>query len=392
MSDTNRVQLSYLKEVSWGVTPASALTDMRITSDDLIFNVANISSEEIRSDRNIPDLIQTGADPSGGFNFELSFGSPADDFWESALFSSFGADLAFSQSSDVSVTAIGATYDSTGSNFTTTTASDVGRWIYVDGFVTAANNGWKQIITSTTASIAVTSPTTLVDEAAGALTITMNGQRMKNGVAETSFSIQREASDISEFFIFRGMVVNTTTVTATSASIVTGNMAMVGKDAALQQTTWGTGANVAAPTDNIMNAVANVGNIMEGGVVDSTLYFQEISFTVNNNLRGKQAIGTLGNFDIGSGTCEVTGTANVYFKDSTVYDKYIAGTETSISFSISDSDGNSYMFSFPRVKFITDSGAQATGLNADLMENMTWQAILSSDTQSSMEINYYTAP
>ncbi len=392
MSDTNRVQLSYLVESTWGVTPASALTDMRITSDDLIFNVANISSEEIRSDRNIPDLIQTGADPSGGFNFELSFASPADVFWESALFSSFGADLAFSQSSDVSVTGASSTYSSAGSNFTTTTATDVGRWVYVDGFTSSVNNGWKQVVTSDTDDLVVISPTTMVDEVAGALTITMNGKRMKNGITEKSFSIQREASDIAEFFIFRGMIVNTATLTATSASIVTGNMAMMGKDAALQQATWGTGANVAAPTNDIMNAVANVGDIMENDAVDADLYFQEISFTVNNNLRGLQAIGTLGNFDIGSGTCEVTGTANVYFKDDTMYDKYVAGTETSISFSITDSDGNSYVFSFPRVKFITDSGAQATGINSDLMENMTWQAILDSDTSASMEINYYDAP
>ncbi len=392
MGDTNRIQISYVKEVTWGETPAAALTDMRITSDDLLYNITNITSEEIRADRNITDLIQTGADTSGGYNFELSFDSPADDFWESALFNPFGSDLAFSETGDVAVTGATSTYASTGGNFTTTTAADVDRFIYIGGFASAVNNGWKKIVTSDASTLVVVSDVTMVDEAAGALTVTMNGERLRNGVTETSLSIQREATDITQFFIFRGMIVNTATLTATSASIVTGNMAMIGKDSELAQTSWGTGSNVAAPTEDVMNAVANVGNIMENDAVDADLYFQEISFSINNNLRGKQAIGTLGNFDVGSGTFEVTGTANVYFKDETIYDKFVAATATNLSFSISDSDGNSYSFSFPKVKFQTDSGAQATGQNADLMENLTWQAIYNIGSECSMEINKYTAP
>jgi hypothetical protein len=390
VADSNRIQIGYLEEVTWGTTPTAVFTDMRVTSDDLIYNVAYITSEEIRSDRNITDLIQTGADPSGGFNFELSFASPADVFWESALFSAWGADLGFSQSSDVAVTGATSTYASTGSNFTTT-AADVGRWIFVAGYVGSLyNNGWKKIVSSTTSTLIVISPVTMADEGAGALTITMNGKRIRNGVAETSFSMQREASDIAEFFIFRGMIVNTMSLTAASNAVVTGNVSMVGKNAELAQVTWGSGASTAATTASVMNAVTNVGHVMEGVVYDSGLFFQEISFTISNNLRGLPAIGTLGNIDIGSGTCEVSGTANVYFKDDTLYDKYVGDTPTSLSFSVTDVIGNSYVFSFPKVKFESDSGAQATGQNSDLMENITWRAYYDSDSDCTMEISYYS--
>ncbi|MCP3684778.1 MAG: hypothetical protein GY861_19085 [bacterium] len=468
MADTNRVQISYLEEATWGVTPSSALTDMRYTSEDFIYNVANITSEEIRSDRNVTDMIQTGADPSGGFNFELSFGSPADVFWESALFGEFTADVGFSQSSDVSASS--NAYASSGNNFDLTTAEDVGRWVYVSGFANAVNNGWKQIVTAAVGALTVVSPTTMVVEAAGALTITINGKRLRNGIrdltgthttgaasatlvdsnasftnavigrtiynvtegesgtitaftsttitatlsgsetwdvadeyiikgvldnTEKSFSMQREATDVAQFFLFRGMVVNTTSVNATSNAVATGSMSMMGKDAALAQTTWGTGANTAAPTEDVMNAVANVGNIMFDGTPLSDFYFQELTFSTNNNLRGLAAIGTLGYIDIGSGRFEVTGGMNVYFADDTLYDIYLAGSTVDVSFSVSDealNTGNSYHFSFEKVKIETDSGAQATGSNADVMENLTWRATYNPTTRCTMEINYYDAP
>ena len=50
---------------------------------------------------------------------------------------------------------------------------------------------------------------------------------------------------------------------------------------------------VAATTNDVMNAVANVGNIMEGSTLSlvSGVYFQELSFTLANNVRGLTAIG-----------------------------------------------------------------------------------------------------
>lgn len=83
-ADSNRVALRYVKEVTPGVTPASALQDLRITGESFTGSRTSISSNEIRADRNIADLVTTAENAQGGFGFELSVGS-FDDFLAAAL-------------------------------------------------------------------------------------------------------------------------------------------------------------------------------------------------------------------------------------------------------------------------------------------------------------------
>jgi len=74
-ADTSRSQLFYLEETVWGITPAAALNAVRFTGESLNFSIENTQSNEIRSDRQITDLIQTDAEPGGDINFELSYGA-----------------------------------------------------------------------------------------------------------------------------------------------------------------------------------------------------------------------------------------------------------------------------------------------------------------------------
>lgn len=75
MSDTNRVQLGLVEEVTLGTTPATpAIQALRITNaPSLAFEPNTVVSEEIRSDRQITDLILVGAEAGGEVGFELSF-------------------------------------------------------------------------------------------------------------------------------------------------------------------------------------------------------------------------------------------------------------------------------------------------------------------------------
>ena len=123
------------------------------------------------------------------------------------------------------------------------------------------------------------------------------------------------------------------------------------------------------------------------------MFIQEIAFTVNNNVRGIDVIGTLGNADLSVGSFEVTGSMNTYFQSGYLYDKFLAATETGISFKVTGSAGKSYIFTFPRVKFESDA-INATAQNTDVMENLTWRAIRDSVTDCMMQIDKfgYIAP
>lgn len=86
MSDTNRVGLIYVPEVTLGTTPAnsSGWKPIRKTSETLLPNYSTKQSEEIRSDRMRGDVVQTSATVGGNVAFELS-GATLDDFMQAVL-------------------------------------------------------------------------------------------------------------------------------------------------------------------------------------------------------------------------------------------------------------------------------------------------------------------
>ena len=92
MSDTNRVGLRIAKSSAkaFPVTLSpNELTALRITgTPSLAFQPQTVTSNEIRPDRQVSDLIAVGAEAGGDVGFELSFGT-FDDVIESALFSSW---------------------------------------------------------------------------------------------------------------------------------------------------------------------------------------------------------------------------------------------------------------------------------------------------------------
>lgn len=88
---TNRTALRYVKETVFGTTPATPLlSSLRYLGESINFNQTSIVSQEIRADRNTPDLTRVDAEVAGDINFEWSFES-FDAFLAAALCSSFSA-------------------------------------------------------------------------------------------------------------------------------------------------------------------------------------------------------------------------------------------------------------------------------------------------------------
>jgi len=385
-ADSNRTGLSYIVEVAWDAIPATpTYIYTRYTGESLNFNISNETTKEIRNDSNITDLIQIGAESAGGWTFEFSYENPSDVILEGALRSgAFPTDLssAIAAVATIEVTSGNIYNASTGTPFATI---NVGDWIRVKGFTDPANNGYK-LVTAVTSNVNITVAQTLVVEAEGD-SITMYGTSIRNGTTDKSFSIMRQHDDVSEFFNWSGMTINSFGVEVAANAIATGSVDFMGGTATSQGTTFSTsGTPTAAPSNDVYSSVSDVGTIYFDGV-ESTLEFMNLSFTINNNLRGKPAIGTLGNIEIGKGFFEVTGSFSTYFENNDLYTKFVNATEFSLHFGLhSDVDtptsSDSYIFSFPRCKIETDSGPQAGSQNQDLMEDVTFRAIFSPATAS----------
>jgi len=366
MADSSRAQVRYSEESTFGTTPATAMQNIRVTSESLNYNINKTPSNEIQEDRQVRDLIATDASSDGALEIELSYGN-TDAFIEGALQSTFAADLAISNT-DISAVASDNSINSVAGDFTNV---EVGQWIKIAGFTESANNGFAKVLTQTSTKLTL-SGLTIVDKLAGD-TVTVNGQTMKNGVTGKSFSIEKEFSDITKFFVYRGMRVGSMSFNFANGSVATQSVNFQGSSHATAGTSFGTGAATAAPTKEVMNGVDNVLNIQEGG--SAITQIQSLSLNIENNLRAQNAIGNLEPFNIGSGRCNVTGNTTIYFQDTTIYDKYINNTESSIDWRVSDAAGNTYIFTLPAIKY-EKATVVAGGNDSDVMVELDYQAIM----------------
>jgi len=389
MADSSRAQLYSLKESVWGTTPASAMTELRYTAESLGYRITNVTSNEVRSDRQVTDLIQVGAEASGSIDFELSYGAH-DGFLAGALFSDWGPPVAISVSDDIAASNTSGAFTSTVTDFMAA-GIVVGQWLRVSGFAASsgANDGYYQV-TSVAANSLGVSPAPAADEAAAGLSIAIQGSVLRNGVTESSFTLEKAFTDIGKHIAFTGMVANNLSLSIQTGQVLAGSVTFMGQSAAIADATVGTGMPVAASTNAVMNAVNNIGEVREGGTVLAGTVLSSLSLELTNRLRGIKAVGSLGNVDVGAGRCAVTGRVSIYFSDGAWYQKYLAGTETSLSFRVQDGAGNAYVVSLPRVK-LTGGDVRAGGNDQDVMAEFDLQALRDPTTDCTIQIDRFAA-
>jgi len=365
-ADSNRVSLAYAPEATFATLPGTGWKALRFSSESLKQNTGHQVSTEIRSDRQIPDVIRTDIGAAGTVAGELSYDA-WDDWLEYSL-------LSAGWSSPVSVlNAASATIAAAGNTITIGTGAwantpTVGEWIHV---ATPTQNFKAKVAAATTTVITVKQTDLLVDETA-AMTINTLAQ-ITNGTTLTTMALERQYNDLTNKFVhYLGMAVNGFTLEGANGDLFKPSFDLIGKSEVSAAST--DGSATAAPTNDVMSAVDHLQYLWEGTTAKTAL---GCGFTVANNLRQRFAMGTLGATDIGTGVAAVTGSLQVYLEDETLLDKYLNQTESWLAFEVADevsSQGNSYIFDFPRIKF-TDGGRSAGRQNQDIIADLTWQAI-----------------
>ena len=154
MSDTNRVAIRAVKEVSFGVVPATPdLQELATTGlPGLAFTPETVVSEQIRADRQIDDLALVGGEAKGDINGELRFRA-YDLLLEGAFFSLFQSRTnRLNTEADTQVTNVDGTADEfdVTDEGTTLVADDIVR---AEGFNLAANNGFHIVTGSPTNTV-----------------------------------------------------------------------------------------------------------------------------------------------------------------------------------------------------------------------------------------------
>lgn len=349
MSSADLITHKYLAEVTLGTTPAAALTKMTVVSSSIDANISTTVSNQINPNRYETDLIQTEASTAGDIGIEWQYGA-YDPFIESALGGTFST-LFNLTATDISAANADSSFNSVAAAFNTSTILP-GHWINVTGFTDPANNGLFLVVSVTTAKIVVAA--TLVTEAAGD-SVTIKSRSVRNGTTRKSFTIEKEFVDTTPtmFAIHRGMVVNTMNINSATGSIVNGSFGFSGLTTDYETATSGTGAAIAAVTNEVFSPVAGVGTIYEGGTALTGACVRSINLTTTNNLRMTTCLGQLYPTNVNLGTLSATGTIELYLADKTLLDKFVDGTYTSLSYSFDDVEGNKFVIYMPRVKYST---------------------------------------
>lgn len=380
-ASANLTQLRYKTEASFGVTPAGNGKKLRATdTSNLTFSLTSDTSKEIRSDRQVTDMVLTGASASGSIPVELSY-REYDPFIEAALqgtWGTWGTDgvgAVIPTSATFAASTLTAGSATSGSSIFTNLAA--GQWVRISGSSISGQNIIAQVsLTVPPTSTVLTFQGTPFTGATGngGAAVKVNTLRISNGTTQRSFSIEREHADIAQFFNFRGLTCGKMSFSFQSGSIVTGSFDFTGKDSVRAGTTT-MGTATESQAFGIMNAVSGVGHIYENGAALTGTSIKSLSIDVDNALRAQDAIGTLGAVGIGSGTLTVSGSMELYLADGTMYDKFVNNTNTSLSWSAVDGSGNGYVFTLPKIKF-NDAKVTGGSLNSDAMLSVNYTALM----------------
>jgi hypothetical protein len=296
---------------------------------------------------------------------------------------------------DITATATGLA--ATTLNFTTL-GLQVGQVIKIGGaaaitrFNTAPNNTYARVTAiSATALTLDNLPAGWATDAGTGKTIRFFfGDTIKNGVAPLSLTIERGfmGQAVPTYIVNTGMQVNTLQMTVASKDKIKGTANFMGMGGSASTTSLD-----AAPdpetTSPIMAANANFQRLNEGGsTVAGPNWIRKTEFTVNNNLRMIENLGSLSPVEIVPGECNVTGNSEFYFGNDSILQKFYNGVPSSI-FKAMAKSGRAIAIQFPRVTYRGGSNPSASGKNTDVMLSLDWSASKDDLTNSHILIDRF---
>ncbi len=381
LASSSLVQVRYIKEASFGVTPAVGNPkNLRITGESLSYNLSKSSSEEINAYRAVTSMIATSAEASGSINAEMQFGE-YDELMAGVLQSTWGAfgtnglGTAFSATLTASTITAGTATAGT-SLFTLLKA---GQWFTLSGTGTANDGKLFRVskVTPPTSTVITLDTGTPATPGGPYAATVLRVSRLSNGTTQPSYTIERASTDTSEFFAFRGMTPSSLKLSISSGSLSTMEFAFMGRDAVAANATTLPGVPVASQAFPIMSGVSGTACALwaKGAPLAGT-FVNSISLSYDNTLRAQSAICSLGSIGIGSGTINVTADLEVYFATGRAfYDEFLSNTDMEIAFTAFDTQGNGYVFTLPKAN-ISSYSISAGGKDQDLMASISVTGLL----------------
>jgi hypothetical protein len=259
----------------------------------------------------------------------------------------------------------------------------------------AALGGFYTVINATDDVITVDRAVATV--AAGAK-ITIRGSMLRNPSLSTvitpqSSTIETRFFDVQQSFVTDGLRTGGVSFNISSNAILTGSVKIEGRQTIRQATAKLSNAVNYTPLDanscENVSATANVGALKSNGIALTTA-IKSIEMNIEGNLRQQQAVGSKFPVGIAAGRLNVTGKLDAYFADGLMYDHFLEHDTVSLQFPVTDVDGNTYYFTVPAFKVLSDPVAPG-GIDQDVMEQMEFTAFRDGATKCMVQIDRFSS-
>lgn len=381
LASTSLAQLRYIEETAYGEIPvAGNPKELRMTGESLDFSIEKINSEELNADRANTDMIAVNASTSGNIEAELSF-AEYDDFFRAGLMGAWApygvAGIGSVFEATITSTTITASVAPTGASAFTNLL--LGQWFKL-GDTSTANDTRLFRVSKTVAptSTVITLDTNTPAVAGGPYAATvLKAARLSNGKQLRTFVLEKNYSDVSEFFAYRGQAVSSFSLNMSSGAITTLSFSMMGRDAVADNTTMLPGTPIASTTNRVMSGVSGESCALwaDGAPITGT-FINSIALSYDNALRAQNALCSLGSVGIGLGTINATLDVEMYFTSGrTFFDDFLGNTNQELAFTTVDTEGNGYIFTVPKAN-VSSYQVTAGGRDSDLMVSIQFTALL----------------
>ena len=382
IASANRESLLYKVEVTEGTNPAGAATYLNFTNNSLNVTNETTNSAVVRSDTNIAGTIRTGLTVGGDIGFELKH-LEFDPFLEAALRGTF-ATAYTDTATTISFANSDNSVNDSGAGFTNVVE---GQWLKISGTDSGTNDGWYKVATKSSTSKLILSHGTVADESAGE-SITLKGTYLSNSTTEKSFTFERVLGDITQYQLYTGMKLNNFGLNFNTSDIAGGSMSFIGRNGALATSSGFSGSHTAASTAPSMNTVDDIKAIYVNGAL-STADFLSLDFSLTTNAEALSAIGSLTKIGVSQRSIGVSGNFTLFKEDKTFDDFKRNFDAINLAVVTEDSNGDGYIWDFPQV-YITDGNNNNQGVNTDLQDAMSFQAVLDPTQAITASVTKYT--
>jgi hypothetical protein len=381
MSDSIAHKLWVIEEPLYGIpVTLDNMLGIRNTACSLALTKEGFESEEARADRAVSDFRHGNKSVSGDIGIEFSYES-----YDALLEGVFcGADWAPKMDRQnvltISVNNMDGSFNDSANGFPLLYPGDV---FTVSGFTTPANNGNFKVVTRTAAKLVVTKADGtahgLAFEAAGDLVDMVSvSEHIKTGAVRRSYQFLRQFTDQLEaaepFHMFNGVMINAFNLTVAPGGNVKGSFSLLGKNLVIDGTD---------PSGSVLGDVGTTrvfdsftGSLYEGGALMANV--TEIQFKLENGFEPQFVCFSDTTIDPSIGKSRVSGSIGVHFANSVMLKKFLNETPSSLVFTLTDLNGNSYTFRLPRIVY--NGGQPDTAAQGSIILTMPFTALYDSTT------------